>query len=255
MKNNKITLLLIILMNSDMVLAACGCTSMTVQRVGAATICSNNDVQFNECNRVAGGQGTACPNNTYVFTCPTGVNDQHWADQAPFQRTGFKVSATYAGGSNAAECITGQILQETITSNGVFEGNPLINPSALGGNETIGGLDLRINNNGAQSVPRVGTTYGQTGRQFYGGDNYAVGTADVIYNNTNAGAQWWDNTDQTKDMQGENATWSYQFISYVRGTAGQPSCSCSTTISVNWLANSNPVTMMNGGAFANENCP
>ena len=246
---------------SQPALAACGCTNMTVTWGGLANICSNNNVpdviNANECTRTLGGPGTACPNNTYVYNCSTGVNSQNWMAPAPYQKTGFRITTTYAPNSTYTDCTPGQILQLTITSNGGQAQNPPINPTSLTGNQTFGNpaFNVRINNNASQSFPRVDQQYGTTGRQYYGGDNY-IGTAtDVVSSQSNTGSQWWDNTDQSKDAQNENATWAYRFISFVRGSDGQQSCSCAKDITVNWPANMNPVTQIMTAANGNQNCP
>ncbi|EGJ30545.1 MULTISPECIES: hypothetical protein [Moorena] len=255
MKRLLITLLVTLvtsfcLFANEAALAICSCTNMAVAFGGTGVnICSNNTLNFSECTRSNGGTGTACPSNTYVYNCPTGANTFDPLSQG----TGFKVAATYAPGSTASDCIPGQILQETITSNMPIT-YPKINPTTLTGNQTIGGLDLRINNNASQSYPRVGQIYQGTTRQFFGGDNYEGGATTVISSQSNTGSEWWDNPDQTKDNQTENATWRFRFISFVRGSAGQQNCSCATDIAVDWGSNVNPVTGIQRGTSGNENC-
>lgn len=230
------------LFSNEAALAACGCTQMTVSTFGNQTICSDNKMdmrRFKECTRTNGGLNTVCPNNTYVYNCPTGVNSQQLSRAPYYQRTGLKITATYTNGSTATDCTPGQILQETLTSNMVVQ-KPNINPTSLGGNQNIGGLNLRIDNNPHNEFPDVGQTSGQ--RQDFGGDNYIRTATDVISSNSASGAQWWDNTDQTKHKKKEDATWAYRFISFVRGSAGQPSCSCVTNIGVTWKPGKNPAT-------------
>lgn len=235
--------------------AACSCTSMTVTFGGDQDICSNNDfdvgVDFTECQKAAGGHGTACPNHAFIYTCPTGVNSQAGLEQ----KTGFKIAAAYGGGSNADDCTPGQILQETITSDqGVVQ--PTINPTSLDGDQTLNGYDTTIDNDATHPFPQVGAMTA-AGRNAYGGDNYIAGAVDVISGQSDAGSNWWDNPDQNKDDAGENATWQFRFLSYVRGSGGVGggSCSCAFDIDVTWAANMAPVTTFTPRADGSENCP
>ena len=225
---------------------------MTVTFAGDQAICSNNDLNFAECVQTAGGVGTACPGTTYVYTCPTGPNSlvRHAPDFE--QKTGFKVNADYSGGSTAADCTPGQILQETITSEGAGEPNPNINPTSLNGDQSFGALDTTIDNNAGNQFPQVGAA--AAGRQSYGGDNYIAGAVDVISSQTDAGSQWYDNPDQNKDNDAENATWQFRFLSYVNGSAGEDSCSCAFQINVDWPGNSDPATVFEGRADGSVNC-
>lgn len=232
--------------------AACSCTSMSVTFGGDEEICSDNDldvnVDFPECQRAAGGPGTACPANAFIYTCPTGANNHVDLEQ----KTGFKISATYGGGSNADDCTPGQILQETITSDQGFD-QPTINATSLDGDQTFNGYDATIDNDETHEFPQVGTVI--AGRNVYGGDNYVAGAGDVISGQSDAGSNWWDNPDQNKDAADENATWQFRFLSFVRGSAGQASCSCAFDIDVTWDADSDPVTAFAARAEGSENCP
>ncbi|MEP3048696.1 MAG: hypothetical protein ABJL55_15270 [Roseibium sp.] len=229
--------------------AACGCDRMDVSHAGIQTLCSNNDLVFAECVKTGGGAATVCPTANFVYTCPTGANNLSVLEQ----KTGFKVEARYTAGSDAVACTPGQILQETINSDQQVD-YPKINPTTLTGNETFGTLDTRINNNSLQKFPLVDQVYGATTRQLFGGDNYNAGALDVISSQSDAGAQWWDNPDQTKDDATENATWQFRFISFVQGSAGEASCSCAFDIDVEWQAHMNPTTTYTQQAAGSENC-
>lgn len=236
--------------------ALCGCTEMTVTNTQNITVCSPRNLgDFDEqCQVLApGADGNACAEGEYRYTCPTGVNSTEWDADEPTQSTGFLVQATYAGGSNGGECTTGQILQETITSNGGNAPSPNINPTSLAGDQTIGGRDLRIDNNAAHNFPRVGAM--QQGLPLFGGDNYRAADNNVLSGSSNAGSWWWDNTDQTKDEPDENATWAYEFVAFVMGNGdGQASCACTFTIGVTWDGGEEPDTVWAYNAGNSPNC-
>jgi len=80
-------------------------------------------------------------------------------------------------------------------------------------------------------------------------------SATVLIERANGRYRWWDNTDQEKDSQAENATWRYKFVSWVRGSStAQPSCACGFDIAVNWAANSAPVTTYTQDAIYSNRC-
>ena len=241
---------------SSSAMAACGCTNMTVTRSQVISACSTRNLgNFDgQCLVLAPGAGdNDCGGGAYKYTCPTGVNSQDLEAAEPTQSTGFFVQTAYAGGSNGAECTAGQILQMTITSGGNNEPNPNINPTSLNGNQTIGGRNLRIDNNGAHAFPRIGTMEQQ--RPKFGGDNYMAANVNVLSGSSNAGSWWWDNTDQTKDEAAEAATWAYEFVAFVQGSGGgQPSCACTFTIDVGWDSNQHPGTAYAYNAGNSVNC-
>ncbi|MCY1014541.1 hypothetical protein [Pyxidicoccus sp. MSG2] len=240
--------------------AACGCSNMRLVHAGATgTMCSNAALNFlaTEC-AVAPGASKGCA-TTWAYECNLGVNSKKYANVKPYQRTGFQPVATLTAGSTVSQCSTGQLLQLTITGNGSVEANPAINPTSLAGTQTVGGRRLYIDNSGAHPFPQVGATQPSAGGDpKFGGDNYSNYTSgDVLFNYNAATRQlsWWDNTDQSKDAQGEVATWKYKFVSFVQGTAGQTSCACAFDIAVNWPANNNaPVTTWTYQAGGSQNC-
>ncbi|GGB51548.1 hypothetical protein GCM10011316_24470 [Roseibium aquae] len=244
---------------STPVAADCGCTGMSVTFAGPQDICSNNwfpigadagpDNGFPECTaRQDVGPGTACQGFAYIYICPTGVN----SEVALEQKTGFKVEADYAGGSDGAQCTAGQILQLSITSN-MGADIPDINPTTLDGDQDFGTYLTTIDNDEDNAFPAAGSR--ANGRYTYGGDNYQSDSGQVIIGQTDGGVQWWDNTDQAKDGHDENASWEYRFLSFVRGSGGEnPDCSCAFDIDVIWLDDSPAVTNFVRSASGSVNC-
>ncbi|HEY4592209.1 MAG TPA: hypothetical protein VIJ61_07365, partial [Thermoanaerobaculia bacterium] len=97
--------------------------------------------------------------------------------------------------------------------------------------------------------------------QKYGGDDYKSYTAsDVLfaYNTTVTPntLSWWDNPDQSKDAQSEQATWQFRFISFVQSSGStEPSCACAFDIKVDWPANNNnPTTTYTYRSTDSSNC-
>ena len=221
--------------------ADCSCSGMALKTSGTTgTVCSNSNLNLPECTK-SSGSSKGC-STTYAYSCPLGVNDAHYSDTEPYQRTGFQPVATLANGSTASQCKTGQVLQETILSNGSVALNPTINPTSLSGVQTLGTQTVYIDNSASNEFPQVGATSGNNPK--FGGDDYRQADANnVLMSVTSSAITWWDNTDQTKDSQAEAAKWTYKFISYVIGSGtSATSCQCSFTIQVNWPSNNNPTT-------------
>ncbi len=233
--------------------ADCGCTGMTVNwrnAGGTYQICSNNGAyNFPECTR-SPAQGTTCGGKTtYAWTCPIGPNslvtetkkDSQSNDyEGPWQRTGFAIVATLAQNSMAEQCVTGQVLQERIISNGSKQPNPNINSTSVSDEYRFADLDVFVENDPDETFPDIDAQRG--GDQLYGGDNYQlVNSATSLISTFGTTTMWWDNTDQTKtgstkaEAQNERASWAYRFIAFVDGSDDtKPSCSCAFDINVDW---------------------
>jgi hypothetical protein len=240
--------------------AVCGCTQMTLKHSGITGIlCSNANLNFlsTECAKYTPGSSKGCT-TTYAYDCQLGVNSKKYSNVKPYQKTGFLSVAAMAAGSTVTDCKTGQLLQETITGNGVVETNPKINPTSISGAQTLAGKSIYVDNSSANPFPQIGATSGSS--QKYGGDDYKSYTAsDVLFSyNTSVTPRtlsWWDNPDQTKDSQSEAATWKFRFISFVLGSAGQSSCVCSFDIAVTWPSNNNnPTTTYTYRSTDSSNC-
>jgi hypothetical protein len=238
--------------------AACGCTQMTLKRAGTTgVLCSNANLNFlaTECTK-SPGASKGCT-TTYAYDCQLGVNSKKYTNVKPYQKTGFLSAATMTAGSTVTQCETGQLLQETIMSS-LPVTQPKINPTSITGAQTIAGKPIFVDNDPMNPFPQIGATSGTA--QKYGGDDYANYMAtDVLfaYNTsvTPNTLSWWDNPDQSKDAQSEKAEWQFRFISFVMGSAGQPSCACAFDIRVNWPSNSmNPTTTWTYRAADSSNC-
>ncbi|MCF1504421.1 hypothetical protein L0F51_11735 [Afifella sp. H1R] len=225
--------------------AACGCTGMSVARTTGNTqiICSAVDQdEFDECTKRSGNARTIC-GTTYEYACPVGVNSEDWGADEPEQRTGFGATATLTG--TASECTSGQLLAMTITGNGGTEDNPKINPtdSTGGPGELVTGVTFDVDNNATHRFPAYPIGGGTATNPKFGGDNYRWSdNASVLIERKDGLYRWWDNTDQGKEDKDEDASWRYKFVSWVRGSSGQPSCACSFDISVDWGSDEDPDT-------------
>jgi hypothetical protein len=223
-------------------LAKCGCTDMKIARAGTTGIvCTDKNLDFKppECTRWD-GHTKGCT-TTYAYECALGVNDTHWGDAEPYQRTGFEPRATLAPGSTLAECYIGQVLQETITSEGVVVPNRKINPTSVSGVVSLAGHQVKVDNDSTHPYPQIGAK--SSTNPLFGGDNYRDPAApELLFDVTPTSVSWWDNPDQTKDKQTENATWAFRFVAFVLGTHGEPSCACAFTIGVTWKASTDPAT-------------
>lgn len=235
-------------------LAACGCSGMTLRHSGTTGImCSDNDLNFlkTECDKFT-GSAKGCITK-FAYECRLGVNSQKLGNVKPYQKTGFQPVATLTGSSIASQCTMGQVLQEDITSGGVTEPNPPIIPTSLSGVVSLAGHTVEIDNSSANSFPAVGAT--QATNPFFGGDNYAsLAATDVLISETPTTISWWDNPDQSKDSQSEVATWKFRFLSFVNGSASQPSCACAFTIDVDWNGKNAPTTTWTKDAALSTNC-
>jgi hypothetical protein len=233
---------------------ACGCSGMKLNHSGTTGImCSDNDLNFlkTECDKFSGAS-KGCT-TTYAYECRLGVNSQKLGNVKPYQKTGFQPVATLTGSSIPSDCTMGQVLQENITSGGAPEPNPNIIPTSLSGVSSLAGHTVDIDNSSANRFPAVGAT--KASNPFFGGDNYASLTAaDVLISVTPTTISWWDNPDQSKDSQSEVATWKFRFISFVNGSASQPSCSCAFTIDVDWNGTTPPTTTWAKDAGLSTNC-
>ncbi|WP_026381492.1 hypothetical protein [Afifella pfennigii] len=239
-------------------LAVCGCTNMTMARAdpGTQIICSAAQRPgFPECTERTGGARTTCT-TTYEYACPTGVNSANWAGAAPSQKTGFGANATLTG--TESQCTSGQLLTLTITGNGGVEPNPNINPTNATGaaGQLVGGVTFNVDNTATNPFPQYPRGGGTQNNPNFGGDNYRwADNAAVLIERGNGRTRWWDNTDQGKDNQAEVATWSYKFVSWVKGSStAQSSCACGFDITVNWPANANPVTTYTQDPAYSSNC-
>jgi hypothetical protein len=240
--------------------AVCGCTAMSIERANATTqdICTNTQhAGLGECMESAGGAGTACPNTTYVYTCPVGVNSTQWGAPAPSQKTGFVVDATLTGG-NGSQCTSGQLLTLTIMENGVVAANPRINPTNSTGaaGQLVAGVTFDVDNAAAHQFPQYPIGGGTAAVPKFGGDDYRyANNAAVLIERTDVLYRWWDNTDQEKTNAPENASWRYKFVSFVKGSsAAQSSCACGFDIEVDWASNMNPTTTYTQDGTYSRNC-
>ena len=228
--------------------AACSCTDLKISHAANATVklCSDNDLNFPECNRVQGSGANGCAASSYDYTCPVGVNSTAVALK---QRTGFEADATLTG--TASECESGQALQLTITSNeAVSKPKVQATPS---GDVTVGNYTVTINNDRRYKYPDVGAMSGQ--KPLYGADSYTDPGGGRSADAANAThLKWWDNTDQQKDKASEAATWEYRFFSYVKGSAGQNSCGCVFDIDVGWPANTAATTTFTSVGGSSTRC-
>ena len=233
--------------------AACGCSAMTLHHAGNTGImCSNNNLNFlsTECTKFSGASKNCA--TTYAYQCNLGVNTQKLSNVKPYQKTGFMPTATFSG--TLTDCKIGQVLQEKITSGGQPQVNPKINPTSVNGAVLLAGHAINVDNSASNQVPQVGAS-GTGGNPLFGGDDYSSATsADVLFNLTGTTVSWWDNTDQSKDSQTEVATWTYEFISFVNGSAGQTSCACAFKIAVTWNGTTAPATTWTKDAALSTGC-
>lgn len=232
---------------------ACSCSAMTLNHSGNTGImCSNNNLKFQstECAQFA-GSSKGCA-TTYAYQCNLGVNSYKPLNAKPYKRTGFMPAATIAG--TLSDCTIGQVMQETITSGGSLEKNPLVNPTSMSGTVSLAGHAVEIVNNSKNPFPQVGATASGKTPQF-GGDNYGnPGDATVLFNTTSKSVSWWDNTDQSKDSQAEVAAWKYKFISFVNGSSKGTSCACAFDIAVSWNGTAAPTTAWSKDAALSTSC-
>jgi hypothetical protein len=226
--------------------AVCSCTNLTVAHTTGYNqiICSATErPDFTECTERTAPNNTEC-DTQYEYSCPIGVNSQQWATPAPEQKTGFGVTATLTGDST--QCTSGQLLTLTITSNGVVEPNPLINPTNSTGapGQLVPNISFIVDNNNTNNFPQFPIGGAMPDTPSFGGDNYRYAdNATVLIERSDNNYRWWDNTDQGKDDQQELATWSYKFVSFVKGSSQtQTSCACGFNIIVNWPSNGDPTT-------------
>ncbi|MCT8266945.1 hypothetical protein NYQ83_06635 [Afifella sp. JA880] len=237
--------------------AACGCTGMSVARTTGSTqiICSSRDFgDFKECTKRSGGTRTVCT-STYEYACPVGVNSKKWGASKPEQKTGFGVTATLTGTSS--QCTSGQLLALTITGDGKTEQNPPINPtnSTGGTGALVAGVTFDVDNDPTHAFPAYPNGGGTATNPKFGGDNYRwADNAKVLIEREDGLFRWWDNTDQGKAKKSEDASWRYKFVSWVKGSSGQPSCACSFDISVDWGPGANPNTTYTQEAAYSSNC-
>jgi hypothetical protein len=119
---------------------------------------------------------------------------------------------------------------------------------------TIAGHAINVDNSASHPFPQV-RALGTGGNPLFGGDDYSSATSvGVLFNVTGTTVSWWDNTDQSKDTRAEVATWTYKFISFVNGTAGQTSCACAFDIAVSWNGTTAPTTTWTNDAALSTSC-
>jgi len=238
--------------------AVCGCTQMSIAHAdkGTQVICSASQRPgFPECTENTGPARTSCT-TAYEYVCPTGVNSQDLAAAAPSQKTGFGANATLAG--TETQCTSGQLLTLTINGAGGVEPNPKINPtnSTGGAGELVAGVTFVVDNDAANPFPQYPIGTGTAAKPQFGGDNYRwADNASVLIERAPGLTRWWDNTDQGKDTQAEDASWAYKFVSWVKGSSSaQASCACGFDILVKWPSNGKPVTTYTQDPAYSSNC-
>lgn len=238
--------------------AVCGCTGMTVNHTTGHTqiICTaTQHGDLPECTERTGGDRTECT-TTYEYECPVGVNSQDLGAAMPSQKTGFGIVAALTG--NETQCTSGQLLTLTITSGGVTVANPTINPTNSVGaaGQLVPGVTFNVDNDASHQFPQYPIGGGVPNSPNFGGDDYRwADNAAVLIERAPGRYRWWDNTDQEKDRQDENAAWSYKFVSWVRGSStAQESCACGFDVLVAWPPNGPPVTNYVQDATYSHNC-
>ncbi|MBZ8133335.1 hypothetical protein [Afifella sp. IM 167] len=231
---------------------------MTIAHAAGGTqiICSANQRPgFPECDERTGGARNACA-TTYEYACPTGANSQSLAAAMPSQKTGFGANAVLTG--TETQCTSGQLLTLTINGAGGVEPNPDINPTNATGaaGQLVPNVTFNVDNDATHPFPQFPRGGGTVAAPNFGGDNYRwADNAAVLIERAPGLTRWWDNTDQGKDTQAEVASWSYKFVSWVKGSsAAQPSCACGFDITVDWPANADPVTTYTQDAAYSSNC-
>jgi hypothetical protein len=254
------------LLHSPPLEAQCGCQRMTLKSRGTTEImCSDIDfpdlLNMDECIRDE-GRLLGC-HTRWAYRCPLGPNSKHYSDDIPWQRFGFQPIAALTPDTDVDQCDTGQLLQLSIVNQNGRQENREINKLPRGGitklSKQVGRRAVYILNREGARFPQIGHTT-RLGLPSYGADGYNYNPEESRhsylfgYDEEQNTLSWWDNPDQTKDEQNEVAFWDYNFVAYVKGTRGQPSCTCTFNIQVAWPANGEPAAVLIPVRRLSKNC-